>query len=521
MTKIATHLQPVVNDDGDFAGYKRTDTGAENLVPRTQTNADGSTSLILPGKSIYVGDISMARRAAATAVATLLVGLGSATASGSNGGALSATSSAFNPSQSASGKCIYLPYNASRAYVDITTSIVMGNSLKRLGMWIYKGGTAPVTALKLYFTGDNFANFSTINIAVYPGLHFYTVPLTNGDGVVANPLITGGGTGMPFGGTCTKIRIKDDNSATGVATPMMSSGDAIEIGDIFSVGAQKAKFIIGHDDGKYDLIVPGGAVATGGDGVSKLHSYLSFVASYGWRTTVYAIGGGVGNTALGYLTANQLRAARDDWGAIICSHSYSHPAAADVASAATNAGLRLLGPHGYALTAGAAFTCNTTGLSVTPTNDYTAILNDIQTGAEKLRKMGFPTAEQHFATPQGGYDLYVNQALDYLGYKTIRGTVDQLAPIYGAYTTTGISGYELYNPDNNLFSGIQTDSAAISDAAITAYVDMLITVGGVGTNYAHSWAGSATARAKTKLLLDYLKVKSDAGLIDVVTVEDL
>lgn len=464
-------------------------------------------------------DLSDARRNAIQP--TQIINIGTATLAHSNGAALQTAAVAFNSDASASGKAIRIPYNASRAQTDITTSLVMGNSLKRLGMWVYKPGSNAITACKLYFTADNFANFSTITFAVYPGLNFYVIPITNGDGAFVSPMTTGAGTGMPFGGTCTKIRIKDDNGGTGIATPALSTGEYFEVGDIFSVPPQKAKFIIGHDDAQFDLLHPGGTATIGGDGVAKIHSYLSFVASYGWRVTAYAIGGAVNNTALSYLRAVDLKECRDKWGAVIGSHSYSHPQQADVGSAASNAGLRLLGPHGYALTGGVAFTASATNLSVTPSNNYTAILNDIQLGAETLRKMGFQSAMEHFATPQGGYDLYVNQALDRMGFKTVRHINSIYAPIYGGLNTAGGSGSELLSAGTNLHSAIQTDNAAVSDADITAYVDKVIDVGGVGTNYAHSWAGSSTTRSKTKVLLDYLKTKELAGLIDVVTVEDI
>lgn len=41
MTEIATGLQPIIDDNGDFAGFKRNDTGAENLVPRYVDTASG------------------------------------------------------------------------------------------------------------------------------------------------------------------------------------------------------------------------------------------------------------------------------------------------------------------------------------------------------------------------------------------------------------------------------------------------------------------------------------------------
>lgn len=55
MTRIATNLQLITDDNGDFAGFKRTDTGAENLVPRG--NAVGTTHVVLGVTDVRVNAI--------------------------------------------------------------------------------------------------------------------------------------------------------------------------------------------------------------------------------------------------------------------------------------------------------------------------------------------------------------------------------------------------------------------------------------------------------------------------------
>ena len=57
MTEIATGLQPLVDDNGDFAGFKRNDTGAENLVPRYVETPSGGVAIPLPnGSQFSLGD---------------------------------------------------------------------------------------------------------------------------------------------------------------------------------------------------------------------------------------------------------------------------------------------------------------------------------------------------------------------------------------------------------------------------------------------------------------------------------
>lgn len=456
--------------------------------------------------------------------------IGTATLSHTNGSNLLASATVFDSDMSASGKAVQLPYNASDALVDVSVNITFTPERGSLGLWIYKppiatGSTSSTdSSLAFYFTRDGFSNFAFTALLIHPGLNFYTIPLVlfgNTSppclGIVgSNPLLTG---------AITTIRIRNSNAAVvGVTYTGLVANETIEIGDLFQITPPKAKFIFGFDDCKLDLLHPRAGAIAGFDGISKKHSYLSFLETYGWRAICYAIAGAVGGRPLNgesYLTVNELKHCRDKYGAIIANHSNHHPNSGDVAGAATNMGMALLGPYGYALTSGATFTSGVTGATLQPTNDYTAIYNDLIAASEQLNKWGFTSALEHLALPQGTVDKYVNQALQKMGFKTVRG-VDGGFGIVSSESTGNETGLELRSSAINLKSSIQTDQGSATQASFILYVDKLIAAGGIGSNYCHTFGtAQSTSMTQTKYLADYLKEKETAGLIDIITVEDL
>lgn len=447
-------------------------------------------------------------------VGSLAINIGTVT----TGGATRASVVANSALNSVSGNALKLTsIGTGDAVIDLTVSLPLTAQNRWIGFWAYKPGTNAPAPIRIYFTADNFANFSNSNVLIYPGLHFYVIPLPTG--YTGQAFTSGGGSGFTIPGTITKIRIKDTGGLPGVAYSTMPSGETVEIGDLYlDPVAPKAKFLIGFDDCKDDLLIPGGTAIEGGDGVSRIHSYVSFVASYGWRTNAYIITGAVGNS--GYLSQYALARGRDQFGVIYGAHSHSHPAAADVAGATTNAGMRVLGPYGYGLTSGAGFTASATGLSVTPANDSSAIITDIQTCLDKLTTWGFYDATRHFALPQGGQDKYVNAALESFGFRSVRNIYEKTPQHQWGSNTVSVNGFECRSIAENLMSSYQTDPAADpGDSAVQAYIDMIIAYGGIGTNYCHGFAGSAVTRTVTKRLCDYLAVRS--ADIDVVTLADI
>lgn len=458
------------------------------------------------------------------------VNIGTATLSHANSSNLKAVATVFDVEQSISGKSIQLPYHASGAYVDVTVSLVFTAANGALGFWLYKPpiktGTTPsgLSAITVYLTNNGFSTFCRSGLLVRPGLHFYSIPVILGDGTAAENMLATGTNPTLNGGIITTIRIKNtDSTFTGGSYSALPASETIEIGDIFQIVPPKAKFIFCYDDCKLDLLHPASGTVAGYDGITKAHSYLSFLKTYGWRVSCYAISGAVGGRPINtrnFLTVNELKEAQSQYGAIICNHSKSHPSASDVSGAATNRGMMLLGPYGYTLTSGATFVSDVTGLTLQPTNDYTAIYNDIVAASEQFLKWGFPSAAEHFAIPQGSVDKYVNEALDKCGFKTVRGIENAFCPANTDSTCSTI-GWELQSSAINLRSSVQTDQTSASDSVFHTYVDNIIAAGGIGTNYCHSFGTNAPSMTQTKALADYLKIKELAGLIDVITVDDL
>jgi hypothetical protein len=155
-------------------------------------------------------------------------------------------------------------------------------------------------------------------------------------------------------------------------------------------------------------------------------------------------------------------------------------------------------------------------------NDDSAIYADAVGCADDLEKMGIPTAYTFFALPQGASDSYVRSALMRGGFKWIRGisgsTGVHTIPV-GQPSGGGLS--QIANPSGGWMSqadAVQTDGV-LSMSQITGYVDDTIIQGACGCNYHHALT-AANAPALDRLC-SYLKQKSDAGAIDVLTLDEL
>ena len=154
--------------------------------------------------------------------------------------------------------------------------------------------------------------------------------------------------------------------------------------------------------------------------------------------------------------------------------------------------------------------------------DDSAIYADIKGGIDGLTALGFKGHELFFALPQGGWDHYVRSAVERLGIRHTRGISSTAAnhrSIHIGYPTGGtVSSSPFWAPGwPEQADAISTDQS-FSLAQATAFVDECITYGYTGANYHHSSEDSSDILDG---LLAYLKTKSDAGLIDVMTVWDL
>lgn len=155
--------------------------------------------------------------------------------------------------------------------------------------------------------------------------------------------------------------------------------------------------------------------------------------------------------------------------------------------------------------------------------DDSAIYADIKGGIDGLTALGLRGHELFHALPQGGWDHYVRSAVERLGIirhtRGISSTAANHRSIHIGYPTGGsCSSTPFLAPGwPEQADAISTDQSFTLPQAM-AYVDECIANGYTGANYHHSVTDSPDVLDG---LLSYLKTKSDAGLIDVVTVWDL
>ncbi len=159
--------------------------------------------------------------------------------------------------------------------------------------------------------------------------------------------------------------------------------------------------------------------------------------------------------------------------------------------------------------------------------DDSAIYADIMGGINWVSSAGINGHEEYFALPQGGWDHFVRTAVERAGIRYTRGIASpavthrsiHMGLTNSARPTGGtVSSSPHWAPGwPEQADAISTDQS-FSLAQAKAYVDECITNGYTGANYHHSAADSPDVLDG---LLDYLKTKSDAGLIDVVTVWEL
>ena len=159
-------------------------------------------------------------------------------------------------------------------------------------------------------------------------------------------------------------------------------------------------------------------------------------------------------------------------------------------------------------------------------NDYTRYAEDIELGRRLLIDNGYEEESKYWALNQGATDGEVMKAAKAAGVKAVFGAYRGSSPsfFFGQYPHTENNGT---NPALNwkaimkIVGGIQTDAAGGAVTATDArnYVNSVVAAGGWGQNFHHRITNDNGPILAA--LLDQLKIKSDAGLIDVVTATEL
>jgi hypothetical protein len=299
----------------------------------------------------------------------------------------------------------------------------------------------------------------------------------------------------------------------------------------------RPKVILTFDDGRasiYDIVFP-------------------LLRAADIRATLYVIGGYVGGA--GYLTKQQLSELHC-LGWDIANHTYRHTRlawpAVTYSRAGTAATLTTTEPHGFAvgdqiMIAGCdeaefnglkwitgvpnatTITLTTDAASADPVaRGYPhivgkvaseAVRSAVQQNRDWLVANGFARAADHLAFPFGGWDPEVHNILASLDVLTARG---------GGYTNAGqyvlpvINGFDSSSP--YLLPGFPLNSNATAAGAL-AQVDNAIARQGTVILMGHGVAASNPGYYDMPLnefsaLVEGLKTRRDAGLIDIVTVSE-
>lgn len=155
-------------------------------------------------------------------------------------------------------------------------------------------------------------------------------------------------------------------------------------------------------------------------------------------------------------------------------------------------------------------------------NDDSAIYADIMAGIAGVAALGVRTGAKFFALPQGSADEYVRSACERAGVTWVRGASLHAHTIpVGRPTGGGLSnvvnqpGGWLAQPDC-----VQTDAAVSPSLTdIRRYVDETVVQGACGCSYHHDVIGGSVANLEN--LCVYLRAKVDAGVLDVVTLDEM
>lgn len=277
------------------------------------------------------------------------------------------------------------------------------------------------------------------------------------------------------------------------------AGASVDVGPVYLGVKARPRFMLASDDclsTNYHPVNSTTRPASGG-------SFKSIVQYYGFQGSMYCIPSKIGTT--GYLTQRELLEIQD-LGWSIGSHSYSHPAY-------SSRGLTSLGPVGFADPSDPSHSI--------ATNDDTAILADLVRGIEGCRDLGVYNPDLYFALPQGAWDASVRSACIKAGFKHVRAT--------SLLTNVRTLSIGLPSGSNNTGSTLQhggwihqadaLSTDAETYANMVSYIDSVIAQGSTGASYSHGMTIGNVAIMDQWVA--YLKTKVDAGLIDVVTLDEV
>lgn len=273
-----------------------------------------------------------------------------------------------------------------------------------------------------------------------------------------------------------------------------AAGDTLYFGRMWINPTQLPIYMLHTDDGTtHNLVAPASVAGFPLSGTT----YKDIFAHYGFRGTAYIPTAYTGVNSL-YMSWDQLRSLQDDYGWSIGSHSHTHPYDGSAA------GLRLLGPYGYAQAYPGS------------RDDDVAIYDDIMQAVDLLMAHGL-TGALHFALPQGAWDPYVISACRRAGLLSVRGTsaVNRGFPVRGAKSTGR------YNYGPHWLHGWTDLTHAIDYETINAStsLDETIRVGATGCAYGH-WLNTATYANQVDAVAAGVKTAQDAGSVRSMTVEE-
>jgi hypothetical protein len=245
------------------------------------------------------------------------------------------------------------------------------SSIRAVGFWAMasarSSGQAAAAFLMEFGTDSTFANncFFSVNVPCDGKWHFLTSPAQ----------VAWGTSGTFTIGTTnfTHVRARESASLnTSTGRTGISGTDRIALGPVYRDPVARAFGYVRLDDGAADQFTPRQTLAAdfvGRSGVTLLagvpHSALSVCQAFGLKATAYVLTRHVGDTAAGFMTADQLRTLQDTYGWCIGFQSHANPVSAN------NMGLRLLGSIGFSIMPiGQVSAVNTGTGQITTTPDH-------------------------------------------------------------------------------------------------------------------------------------------------------
>lgn len=384
---------------------------------------------------------------------------------------------------------IKLSYHASLSSVTVTGLNLNLTNLKNFLLPVYRHPGAGPATFQVQITASAFSTYIAFDLIVDDiGWGLYAIPRE------AYSRQTEDYSSSPFVG----LRIRERNQ-TSYVWPQ-GAGDTY-FGNPMVDAICRPKWMIGYDDSKSSLL----------SHTVNGKTCISIMTEYGFQNkgTLYALPYRHGQTT--FASDADVLSLYHDYGWTIGSHSASHPTY-------DGKGLRMLGPEGVA----AEYDNSSNHPTRQPTNDDTAIYDDIMEGVQSVIDLGIPESHAlHFALPQGGWDINVMTAVKRSGVLTCRGistNTHDYRRVPAGLSTGRNRDPRTLPPMLDLPGSVQIDANEDRKARIKQAIDDAIASGGTGTSYCHQLHTDAIANKEYECA--YLREKVDEGLIDVVTLHE-